>query len=89
MLRCHSSSQNDVPADYATVSFLAKGTMFYTWAHGQGTVQVGANADDEVPWRVIILFVLASYWAAGVLKLVRAKSRSSSLPLFTAHDGCS
>ena len=85
------SSRNDanVLADAATVSFLAKGTMFYTWAHGQGTVQVGANVDDEVPWRVIALFVFANYWAAGVLKLVRAKSRSSSLPLFTSHGGCS
>jgi hypothetical protein len=47
--------------------------MFYTWAHGQGTVQVGANADDEVPWRVIALLFLGVYWAVHILKLVRAK----------------
>lgn len=66
-------SLRNVLADSATVSFLAKATMFYTWAHGQGTVQVGANADDEVPWRVIALLFLATYWTATILKLVRAK----------------
>ena len=67
------SSRNNVLADLATVSFLAKASMFYTWAHGQGTVQVGANADDEVPWRVIALLFLGVYWAVHILKLVRAK----------------
>ena len=78
-------------ADSSTVTFLAKGTLLLTWAHGQGTLQLGTTSDDgspEVPIRALVLFVLFSWWGAGILKLVRTIAFFHLL-LFISHGVCS
>lgn len=74
-------SQNGALADAATVSFLARGTTYFSIALGQGMLDVRIM-DDILHTRVLALLFLSSWWAYGILRLVRV----SALPARCSFD---
>lgn len=74
-------------ADEGAITFMAKGTMFFTFAYGQGSLQFGANADDEVPLLTLALIIFGSLWAAETLRMVRAQhAAQKKSPPFSIHE---
>ena len=62
---------------------LVEGTMFYTWARAQGTLQFSSNIDDEIPGRIVMLLCLGGVWVMDCLSLVRVLTTPLSQDSFS------